>query len=92
MRITDGVGINIYPSLVSLLSTFRHKVNTTLSVDHLINLPRFLMAESKIESIAEKSITLLKGDSIIGKYAFLMSLLTTPTESTKKIAYNKNKY
>ncbi|MBS4068027.1 MAG: hypothetical protein KGZ62_05465 [Sulfurimonas sp.] len=77
-RITDGVGIKIYPLLDSMLSTFRHKARATFSEDKRILFSPACVDTIFFNSIVEKSITLITGKSIQGKYSLLMKLLTTP--------------
>ena len=78
-RMTDGLGIAIYPSLAARRSSLRGRVRSTASEQRFIPFPPTWQSTLGLDGIREKSSTLIWGPPGGGKTLLLLNLLTEPT-------------
>ena len=78
-RMTDSMGITIYPSLASRRSSLRGRVRSTASEQRFIPFPEEWRSQLLLEGIREKSSTLIWGPPGGGKTLLMLNLLTEHT-------------
>lgn len=84
-RISEGKGVNIYPSLNAVQTTLRRRGSTTLSTERSIHLSAELISDMQCKEIAEKSSTLLWGPSGSKKTLLLLHIATEPSQMSSLV-------
>jgi len=79
-RMTDGLGVAIYPSLAARRSSLRGRVRSTASEQRFIPFSPAWQSTLGLDGIREKSSTLIWGPPGGGKTLLLLNLLTEPTK------------
>ena len=75
LRISDGIGLQIYPSLESVLSTLRHRMKATISRKKIIPFPGEVKDDMQVKGILEKTMSSIHGSALATKNEFLYSML-----------------
>lgn len=81
IRMREGRGVRVYPSLASVQSGARQRVTTTLSHERVIRIAGEWGDNLRLSHVREKSATLIRGPAGSGKTRLLLELLTTPATS-----------
>lgn len=82
-HLSERRGVTVYPSLGSIRESLRNRVTSTLSVNRSIALPSRLGAKLGLDSIQEKSATMVFGSPEGGALPFALQLITEPSTTAR---------
>jgi len=89
-RISDGVGMIVYPNLNAVLSSLRNRISTTISEEKICNFSPEVSKQLGFDGLLDKSLTLVYGKSKNGKTNFIYDILTSASSQIKRSSTDRN--